>query len=609
MTVTTSLMPPLAPVEGDEWIRVPTGKKYAWTLIPDLSRGQWVQLIPAGSAPAPTDAPIVSATPRLTSSSRPPSGPALNDLWFDTTRGFLFMWYDDGNTVQWVVANPGWGKEEGPPGQTGPPGAPGVNWMGTWSSTTSYFAHDGVFYAGSSYTALVDNTNVVPGTDPATWSMVSSKGDTGDTGATGPQGPMGPAGNTGATGATGPQGPTGATGPAGATGSQGPTGATGPQGVPGATGATGATGPAGPGVPTGGTTGQVLTKTSATDFATNWQTPAAAGGPPTGPAGGDLTGTYPNPTLVNTAIAPGGTYGTGGDTTVSITVDAKGRITGAVTYMITPATIGAATSAQGLPAGGTTGQVLTKTSTTNYAANWQTPAGGASITVSDTAPGSPTPGALWWKSDIGQLFLYYQDPNTTQWVPAAPAPSLGAPGWRQLGRVVPTAGQTTIDITNIPSDINDLELRYDVLPQTNDVQLWGQFYDGSGALVTANYNWGVLVTQGNASQGANVSQTSGTAASTSNSFALSYYGTSNGISNSATLGGIQGQLRINNIRDATRPKSGNYQSSYLVQSGGATYHVHGGVWRNAQMALTGVRLFFGAGNFAAGGAVTLWGSP
>ena len=44
----------------------------------------------------------------------------------------------------------------------------------------------------------------------------------------------------------------------------------GPQGETGATGATGATGPAGPGVPAGGTAGQVLIKSSATDYATEW---------------------------------------------------------------------------------------------------------------------------------------------------------------------------------------------------------------------------------------------------------------------------------------------------------------------------------------------------
>ncbi len=62
-------------------------------------------------------------------------------------------------------------------------------------------------------------------------------------------------------------GPTGATGPAGATGSTGPAGAT---------GSTGATGATGPGVPTGGSTGQVLAKTSGTDYATGWATTVAS---------------------------------------------------------------------------------------------------------------------------------------------------------------------------------------------------------------------------------------------------------------------------------------------------------------------------------------------
>lgn len=142
------------------------------------------------------------------------------------------------------------------------------------------------------------------------------KGDTGDTGPagpqgerglaglTGPQGPIGlagmqgeagpqgltgatgPQGIQGATGATGPQGqkgdtgdmgPQGDVGPAGATGPTGATGAQGPVGPAGADGAVGATGPAGPGVPMGGTTGQVLAKASATDYATEWVTPSGSG--------------------------------------------------------------------------------------------------------------------------------------------------------------------------------------------------------------------------------------------------------------------------------------------------------------------------------------------
>src|SRR5262252_9518610 len=48
-------------------------------------------------------------------------------------------------------------------------------------------------------------------------------------------------------------------------------------------------------------------------------------GPPIGPAGGDLTGTYPNPTLV--PILPAGGPLGGPITVPVITWDAKGRLT------------------------------------------------------------------------------------------------------------------------------------------------------------------------------------------------------------------------------------------------------------------------------------------
>lgn len=107
-----------------------------------------------------------------------------------------------------------------------------------------------------------------------------------------------------------------------------------------------------------GTNGQVLTANSGATDGIDWEVPIAlttsgssgaaslspgnpytlnvpnytgTGGPPTGPAGGDLQGTYPNPTLVNTG--PGaGTYTvglklTGGGVNGTITIDNEGRIT------------------------------------------------------------------------------------------------------------------------------------------------------------------------------------------------------------------------------------------------------------------------------------------
>ena len=47
------------------------------------------------------------------------------------------------------------------------------------------------------------------------------------------------------------------------------------------------------------------------------------------------------------------------------------------------------------------------------------PAGtSASITISDTAPSSPTAGQLWWCSAVGegQLYIYYNDGTSSQWV-------------------------------------------------------------------------------------------------------------------------------------------------------------------------------------------------
>jgi hypothetical protein len=112
------------------------------------------------------------------------------------------------------------------------------------------------------------------------------------TGQQGPAGATGPAGPAGAVGAQGPQGDVGQPGP---TGAKGDTGEQGPQG------SQGATGPAGPGVPTGGNAGQVLAKTSATDYATAWQDPSGGGRGAVGQAMVDF-GAFPGSNVATMAI-------------------------------------------------------------------------------------------------------------------------------------------------------------------------------------------------------------------------------------------------------------------------------------------------------------------
>lgn len=42
--------------------------------------------------------------------------------------------------------------------------------------------------------------------------------------------------------------------------------------------------------------------------------------------------------------------------------------------------------------------------------------GGVAVTVSDSAPSSPTSGALWYNSLNGRTFVYYEDIDSNQWV-------------------------------------------------------------------------------------------------------------------------------------------------------------------------------------------------
>jgi hypothetical protein len=115
---------------------------------------------------------------------------------------------------------------------TAPIPTEGSTWYTGTVFPSSALGEVGDFYLNGS------NGNFYEKTGVSTWALRGNlKGEKGDTG------------NTGPVGATGPVGPVG------------PTGADGPQG------------PAGEGVPTGGTVGQILEKSSATNYDAVWVTP------------------------------------------------------------------------------------------------------------------------------------------------------------------------------------------------------------------------------------------------------------------------------------------------------------------------------------------------
>ena len=120
-----------------------------------------------------------------------------------------------------------------------------ITWQGEWSSATTYTQNEAVQYNGSAYVALQGNSNIIPTSDTAVWSVMTSKGDTGATGATGSAGTVtigttttGSAGGNASVLNSGTSSdavlsftlPKGASGTAGVQGSIGLTGATGAAG-------------------------------------------------------------------------------------------------------------------------------------------------------------------------------------------------------------------------------------------------------------------------------------------------------------------------------------------------------------------------------------------
>jgi hypothetical protein len=67
--------------------------------------------------------------------------------------------------------------------------------------------------------------------------------------------------------------------------------------------------------------------------------------------------------------------------------------------------------------------------------------GGGAI-ISTTAPSAPNPGDLWYDSDDGRLFVYYDDGATSQWVDSSP---YGLPTDLTVDGTLSVSGASTFD--------------------------------------------------------------------------------------------------------------------------------------------------------------------
>lgn len=178
-------------------------------------------------------------------------------------------------------------------------------------------------------------------------------------------------------------------------------------------------------------------------------------------------------------------------------------------------------------------------------------------------------------------------------------------GWRVLQRTVVSSAQANVNIQSIPSDVNEIEVHFDLLPATNDVDLLCSYFGATGTLdsTTGHYSQVVwtLTTGGGAGSPVN-----GIGNNTGGGIFLTYSATGVRV-NTTAGGGIKGSFKIIDIRNTTTRKALVGQAYFNDATSGMRAVSFFGD-RNVLEAITGLQLAFSTGNVASG-SFEVWGSP
>ena len=339
------------------------------------------------------------------------------------------------------------------------------------SEGSIFFGEDGSFY-------------IVESSDPFSIEHISIKGDVGPAGERGPrgqrgkEGPIGEQGPAGNDGHSGPKGDKGDIGPRGLIGEQGPIGPMGPQGL------IGEQGPAGPMGPQG---------------------PIGEQGPigPIGPAGKDAILPDINPYIneisktledkldeqVNlqkididnflSELSRRPVLSGGGSVRIMDNDDVKRQTLSSLAnnsvliFNNTTKKYEAETFQSILNRHDISSNIVEMDDVNNTdradqtvlvynssTAKFEYKAYSAGVPIQSSAPSSPSDGDLWWDSDVGSLFIYYNDGSSAQWVEASAGGGGGGGGGGGTGDVTkvgtPVDNQLAIwtNSTTIQGDSN-----------------------------------------------------------------------------------------------------------------------------------------------------------
>ncbi len=99
--VSVSKVPPVSPEEGALWWKDDEGIMYVYYTDPSGDQ-YWVDTNPSGTGGGSggTGGAIISDTA--------PGTGANGQLWWDSGSGVMYIWYDDGDSGQWVVTDSGY---------------------------------------------------------------------------------------------------------------------------------------------------------------------------------------------------------------------------------------------------------------------------------------------------------------------------------------------------------------------------------------------------------------------------------------------------------------------------------------------------------------------